>query len=108
MKTIEGKIVQDADRIDAMGAIGIARVFAFGGNLSRPIHEPGEKPKDYQNFEEFKKNLTKGSSVNHFYEKLLLLKDKMNTKTGKKIAEGRHAFMEQYLQEFYAEWEGKV
>jgi len=108
METIEGKIVQDADRLDAMGAIGIARAFAFGGHLNRTIHEPGENPKNYKDFDSFKKNLTKGSSINHFYEKLLLLKDRMNTETGKKMADHRHKYMEDFLEEFYAEWEGKL
>jgi uncharacterized protein len=108
MNTIEGKIVQDADRLDAIGAVGIARVFAFGGSLSRPIHDPDENPKNYDNFEMFKKNLTKGSSINHFYEKLLLLKERMNTETGRKMAEHRHKYMEDYLKEFYAEWDGEL
>jgi uncharacterized protein len=108
METLEGRIVQDADRLDAIGAIGVARVFAFGGSLNRPIHDPNESPKAYDNFEMFKKNLTKGSSINHFYEKLLLLKDRMNTKTGKAMAEHRHKYMEQFLDEFYSEWEGKI
>lgn len=95
MESIEGKIVQDADRIDALGAIGIARCFAYGGHSGRELYNPESKTAE------------KSPSINHFYEKLLLLKDRMNTKTGKKMAEARHAFIELYLDEFYKEWEGK-
>jgi uncharacterized protein len=98
----EAKILQDSDRIDAIGAIGIARVFTFGGWYGRVIYKPNEKRKLYYNFMK-----TKKSSIAHFYEKLLLLKDNMNTKTGRKIAEGRHKFMELYLKEFFKEWKGK-
>lgn len=108
MKTLEGKIVQDADRIDAMGAIGIARVFATGSSLGRVIYDPAIKLKEYSSLEERLKDMSNDTSINHFYEKLLLLKDLMNTETGRQIAIHRHKFMEDYLEEFYAEWDGKL
>jgi uncharacterized protein len=102
----EGQIIWDADKLDALGAIGIARCFAFGGSANHVMYDPAEKPTLHTSFEEYKK--MKGSSVTHFYEKLLLLKDKMYTDTGKQLAEHRHEYMENYLKEFYAEWEGKI
>lgn len=105
LSTYEAKIVQDADRLDAIGAIGIARAFAYGGANQRDIWNPNVPPNLNMTTNEYITN--KGSSINHFYEKLLLLKDKMNTPTAKKVAEQRHRFMEEYLQQFYMEWEGK-
>jgi uncharacterized protein len=105
MKTIEGKIIHDADKIDAIGAIGIARTFAYGGANHREIYNPDVKPEQHGSFEDYKKS--QGHTVNHFYEKLLLLKDRMYTQTAKQIAEERHRYMEDFLDEFYAEWEGK-
>jgi uncharacterized protein len=104
MESIEGLIIQDADRLDALGAIGIARTFAYGGYKGRPIYDPTIKPILHQSFEAYKQSNT--PSLNHFYEKLFLLKDRMNTQTGKQLAEKRHIFMETYVKEFYKEWEG--
>jgi len=105
IKTLEGKIVQDADRLDAIGAIGIARTFAYGGHSGREMYDPNIKPEKHDSFDQYKNS--KGSTINHFYEKLLLLKDLMNTETGKAMALERHNFMELYLEQFFIEWEGK-
>lgn len=105
INTIEGMVVQDADRLDALGAIGIARTFAYGGSQGRDIYNPDIKYDKEMDFEKYKNN--KSSGINHFYEKLLLIKDLMNTDTAKKIAQDRHMFMEAYLDEFYREWDAK-
>lgn len=101
----EGQIVQDADRLDAIGAIGIARTFAYGGSKNRVIYNPDINPEMHQTFEAYKNSTA--PTINHFYEKLLLLKDRLNTMEAKKIAEERHTFMEQFLERFYNEWEGE-
>ena len=90
--TLEGQCVQDADRLDALGAIGIARTFAFGGSHGRPIHDPAGEDKT--------------TSIQHFYDKLLLLKDRMNTPAGRRMAQARHEYLENFLREFLAEWDG--
>lgn len=105
-RSLEFQVVQDADRLDAIGAIGIARCFNYGGFKNRKLYDPEIAPNLNMTKEEYKKS--DAPTINHFYEKLLLLKDKMNTKTGKQIAEERHSFMEGYLKQFYEEWNGEA
>lgn len=100
--SLEARIVQDADRLDAIGAIGIARTFAYGGNKGRPIYIPEIKPEIHNDFESYKNGTA--PTINHFYEKLLLLKNRLNTKTAMEIAKKRHKFMEEFLEQFFMEW----
>jgi uncharacterized protein len=105
MDSLEGACVQDADRLEALGAIGIARTFAYGGWKGQAMHDPELPPQMHGSFAEYKQN--KGTTINHFHEKLLLLKDRMNTASGKRLALARHEFMELYLRQFFGEWEGR-
>ena len=105
MKSLEGAVVQDADRLDAIGAIGIARAFAYGGHKNRELYDPHIKPELHDSFQKHKASTA--PTINHFYEKLLLLKDRMHTDTARKLAEERHHYMEGFLAQFYAEWEGE-
>lgn len=105
MASVEGRCVQDADRLDALGAIGIARCFAYGGHKGRPIYEPGERTQHHGSIDAYR--MSTSSGVGHFYEKLLLLKDRMKTPTGRRLAQDRHAFMERYLERFFAEWDAE-
>lgn len=106
LNSIEAEIVQDADRLDALGAIGIARTFAFGGKKGHLIFDPGITVREEMTLEEYRTG--NSSSINHFYEKLLKLKDKMNTEQAKRLAEERHKFMESFLAQFYSEWNGNA
>lgn len=102
MSTLEGKIVQDADRLDALGAIGIARAFAYGGHRNRPLYSPKTPPVLHDSFVQYA--TAKSHTINHFYEKLLLLKDRLHTNSAKVIGEERHNYMESFLLQFYKEW----
>jgi len=103
--SIEAAIVRDADRLDAIGAVGIARAFAYGGSNGRLLYDPDVPPAKHPDFDSYKKN--QSSTINHFYEKLLLLKGMMVTATGKMMAEERHKYMEAYLLQFFGEWNGE-
>ncbi len=105
-KSLELDVVQDADRLDAIGAVGIARAFNYGGFKNRALYDPAIEPELNMTKEEYK--VSTAPTINHFYEKLLLLKNRINTETGKKMAEQRHQFMELYLKQFYNEWNGKI
>ena len=105
MPTLEGKVVQDADRLDAIGAIGIARAFAYGGHAGRLLYDPDHPPEQHDSPQAYRNS--KGPTINHFHEKLLLLKGRMQTVTGRQMAEQRHVYMQQFLDEFHAEWEGE-
>jgi uncharacterized protein len=106
MKTKEGMVVQDADRLDAIGAIGVARAFAYGGHKGQELHNPDVDPVHHTTFEQYKNS--RSTTINHFSEKLLLLKDLINTETARRIAAQRHEFMAEYLNRFFLEAEGKA
>lgn len=105
MRTLEGKVVQDADRLDAIGAIAIARTFLYAGRMGSPIHNPAIKPRDAMTTKEYRDH-SNNTALNHFYEKLFKLKDLINTSAAREIAEERHRYMEQYVQQFLMEWDG--
>lgn len=104
--SLEGQVVQDADRLDAIGAIGIARAFAYGGYKGRLLYDPSEQAQRHERFEDYQKS--QSSSLMHFYEKLLLLKDRLNTPSAKAIAQERHRYMESFVLRFLQEWQGEA
>jgi len=103
--SLETRIVQDADRLDAIGAIGIARTFAYGGAKGRSIYDPGEKPVLHRTFAAYKKS--RGHTINHFHEKLLLLKGRLHTREARRLARDRHAYLVEFLKQFHREWDGR-
>jgi uncharacterized protein len=105
MSTVEGELVQDADRLDAIGAIGVARAFAYGGHKGRPLHDPAVPPIQHDSFESYKQNTA--PTINHFYEKLLHLRERLNTPAARRVAEERHQFMERFLEQFLREWDSQ-
>ncbi|WBA43064.1 HD domain-containing protein [Hymenobacter canadensis] len=105
MSTLEGELVQDADRLDAIGAIGVARAFAYGGHKGRPLHDPAVPPIEHASFASYKQNVA--PTLNHFYEKLLHLRERLHTPAARRVAEQRHAFMEAFVAQFLREWEGQ-
>lgn len=105
MRTLEGRVVQDADRLDAIGAIGIARAFSFGGSRGRVMYDPEQAPSTYTSKEAYRDS--KSSTINHFYEKLLLLKERMHTPLARQLALDRHRYLEAFLEEFMEEWQGR-
>lgn len=105
MRTLEGRVVQDADRLDAIGAVGIARTFAYGGHAGQAMHDPALAAEAHATFADYKAKRT--TTINHFHEKLLLLKDRMNTDAGRRLAQARHAYMETFLRQFDDEWNGR-
>jgi uncharacterized protein len=105
MATLEGQVVQDADRLDALGAVGIARTFAYGGHKGQAMYDPEIPPQPHASFDDYKRG--GGTTINHFYEKLLLLAGRMNTAAGRRLAAERHRFMEQFLEQFFAESRGE-
>lgn len=104
--SLEGQVVQDADRLDALGAIGVARAFAYGGHKGRALYDPAIPPAPHDSFAAYRQSTA--PTINHFYEKLLLLKDRLNTASARRLAESRHAYLEQFLARFFAEWEGSA
>jgi len=105
MATLEGQVVQDADRLDALGAVGIARAFAYGGHRQREIHSPDVAPESHDSFAAYRDS--NSTTINHFHEKLLLLADRMNTSAARRLAHGRDSYMRSFLKRFHSEWEGE-
>jgi uncharacterized protein len=108
MRTLEGWIVQDADMLDGVGAIGIARTFAYGSSIGRPMYDPEVPPRIGVDFGTYRAHMDENTTINYFYEKLLLVRDRVNTPTARRMAAHMHAFMELFLQEFYAQWAGEL